>query len=58
VAEKVRQGLPALLEECEQGDETEREGRGISPRVSHQRGQRWLQTEESLAWVSANAHGA
>jgi hypothetical protein len=58
VAEKVRRGLPALLEECERGDELEREGRGVSPRVSQQRGHLWLQTEESQAWVSANARGA
>jgi hypothetical protein len=58
VAEKVRRGLPELLEECERGDELEREDRGVSPRVSQQRGQLWLQTEESPAWVSANARGA
>jgi hypothetical protein len=58
VSEKVRRGLPARLEECERGGELEREGRGVSPRVSQQRGQRWLRTAESPAWVSANARGA
>jgi hypothetical protein len=59
VAEKVRRGLPALLEECERGDELEREGRGVSPqRASQQRGHRWLHTEESPAWVSAKARRA
>jgi hypothetical protein len=58
VAEKVRQGLPARLDECERGDELEPEGRGVSPRVSQERGQRWLHTGESLAWVSAKARGA
>jgi hypothetical protein len=37
VAEKVRRGLPTQLDECERGDELEREGRGVSPRVSQQR---------------------
>ena len=57
MAEKVRRGLPALLEECDLGDELDREGRGVSPRVSHQRGQLWLQTKESQEWVSANTWG-
>jgi hypothetical protein len=30
----------------------------FSPRVSQQRGQLWLQTEESPAWVSAKARRA
>jgi hypothetical protein len=38
VAEKVRRGLQTWLEECDRGDELEREGRGVSPRVSQQRG--------------------
>ena len=46
------------LEECERGDELEREGRGVSPRVSQQRGQQWLQTGDSPAWVSAKVRGA
>jgi hypothetical protein len=58
VAEKVRRGLPALLEECDLGDELDREGRGVSPRVSQQRGQLWLQTKESPTWVIVNARGS
>jgi hypothetical protein len=58
VAEKVRRGLPACLDACERGDELEREGRDVSPRVSQQRGQQWLHTGESLTWVSAKARGA
>jgi hypothetical protein len=58
VAEKVRRGLPARLDECDRGEELEREGQGVSSRVSQQRGQLWLQTEESPAWVSAIARGA
>ena len=34
-----------------------RRTRVSSPRVSQQRGQLWLQTEESPAWVSAKARG-
>ncbi len=35
MAEKVRRGLPARLDECDRGEEElEREGRGVSPRVS------------------------
>jgi len=58
VAEKVRRGLPALHDECDRGEELDREGRGVSPRVSQERGQWWLQTEESPTWVSAKARGA
>ena len=58
MAEKVRRGLPAQVEEGERGDELERERLGVSLRVSQQRGHLWLQTEESQAWVSANARGA
>jgi hypothetical protein len=58
VAEKVRRGVPAMLEECERGDELEREGRGVSPRVSQQLGQLWLHTRESLLWVRAKARGS
>ena len=58
MAQKVRQGLPTKLEECQRGDELEREGRGVSPRVSQQRGQQWLQAEESPAWVVAKVRGA
>ena len=54
----MRRGLPARLDEGDQWEELEREGRGVSPRVSQQRGQRWLQMEESPAWVSAKARGA
>jgi hypothetical protein len=58
VAETVRRGLPSLLDEPDRGEELEREGRGVSPRESQQRGQWWLQTEESQAWVNAKARGA
>jgi len=36
VAEKVRRGLPAQVEEGERGDELERERLGVSLRVSQQ----------------------
>jgi hypothetical protein len=58
VVEKVRRGLPARLDEGERGDELEREGRKVSPRVSQQQGQRWLHTGKSPAWVSVQARGA
>jgi hypothetical protein len=57
VAEKVQLGLPVWLDECERGDELDREGQVVSSRVSQQRGQRWLHIRESPVWVSEKTRG-
>ncbi len=46
-----------MLDECEQGDELDYQGLGVSPRVYQQRGHLWLHTRESLVWVRAKARG-
>ena len=46
-----------MLDECEQGDELDCQGLGVSPRVYQQQGHLWLHTRESLVWVRAKARG-